>query len=71
MPIERYTDRVTNFRRNNPNCNYCVCNKNYFNQDRVAECIARSMCCWDPKKIAKKCPIFEPRYFEESEYAWI
>lgn len=45
MPIEKYEDRVTNFRKENPNCDYCICNKYYSVIGRVAECTARQMSC--------------------------
>ena len=71
MPIEKYEDRVTNFRKQHPDCSYCICNKNYHIQNKVPECIARKMCCYDFKKIAKKCPLFEPRIFLTDEWAWL
>ena len=72
MPAERYIDRVTDFRRDNPNCHYCISNKNYSVEGKVARCLARCMDCWNPEKIAKKCPLFGPRYFEEEEIVfWI
>ncbi len=45
MSIEKYEDRVTNFRKENPNCDYCISNKYYFIIEKVAECTARQMCC--------------------------
>ena len=67
MSIEKYEDRVTNFRKENPNCDYCISNKYYFIIEKVAECTARQMCCWNPQKIAKKCPLYHPRHYKEEE----
>ena len=67
MPIERYEDRVTNFRKENPNCDYCISNKYYSVIGMVAECTARQMSCRNPQKTAKKCPLYHPRYYKERE----
>ena len=45
MSIEKYEDRVTNFRKENPSCDYCISNKYYSVIGKVAECAARQMCC--------------------------
>ena len=45
MPIEKYEDRVTNFRKENPNCHYCISNKYYSVIERVAECAALQKSC--------------------------
>ena len=72
MSVERYTDMVTKFRLEHPNCHYCISNKNYFAEGKVARCLAKCMDCWNPEKIAKKCSLFRPRYFEEEEIVfWI
>ena len=45
MSVERYTDMVTKFRLEHPNCHYCISNKNYFIEGKVARCLAKCMDC--------------------------
>lgn len=55
---------VSIYRQQNPDCSYCKYNKMYNIIGRVPECSARQMCCWNYKKIAKKCPLYEPMKWE-------
>ena len=68
MPTETYTERVEIFRRKNPNCRYCIANKYYGRISHVAACTARQQECWNPDKIAKKCPLYSPALYDEKEY---
>ena len=68
MSIEYYANKVTEFRRKHPNCDYCISNKYYNIIGHVAECTARQICCWNSEKTAKKCDLYSPRFFLESEY---
>ena len=71
MTTETYEDRVIRFRKQHSDCSYCICNKNYHIQNKVLECVARKMHCYDFKKIAKKCPLFKPKNFPIDEWAWL
>lgn len=62
MPIETYKERIKEYRINNPDCSYCLSNIKYGIVDRVPECEARQMCCWNSKKTAKKCPLYAARW---------
>lgn len=67
MSIKECEDRVADFRKENPSCDYCISNKNYPIIERVARCTAWQVYCWNPKKIAKKCLLYRPRHYRERE----
>lgn len=45
MPIETYEQRVDKFRRENPDCSYCIANKSYTLVGRAPECVTRQTFC--------------------------
>lgn len=46
MPIETYEQQVDKFRRENPNCRYCISNKIYgIVFGKVPECASKNICC--------------------------
>lgn len=67
MSVKTYESRVNDFRWTNPDCNYCISNKYYGIIGRVAECNTRQISCWESKKIAKKCSLYEFRPFDLRE----